>query len=46
VFGETELSTGRGLMIETEAEAVRVVSAALVAVTVTVLGEGGTVGAV
>jgi hypothetical protein len=45
-FGEIEASAGAGLFIWTEAEAVLVESVVLVAVIVTVLGEGGTAGAV
>ena len=46
VEGEIELIAGVGFVMATDAEAVRVRSAALVAFTVTVFGEGGTAGAV
>ena len=44
--GEIELRAGAGFVMATDAEAVRVGSATLVAFTVTVFGEGGTAGAV
>lgn len=45
-LGDTETTAGAGLLMDTCADFVRAESAAAVALTVTVFGEGGTAGAV